>query len=59
VVRAEEPLKVGHDLLLQRDGIAGAPGRPVRVGQVAAGSRGVGVVRAEEPLCVTSQAQNE
>ena len=52
MVRAQQPLVVRGDLLLQGNGLPGAPRRPVRHGQVAPGSKGVGVVRAQEPLSV-------
>ena len=44
--------RVGGDLLLKGDGLAGAPRRPVRERQVGPGCEGVGVVGAEEPLGV-------
>ena len=40
--------RVGGDLFLDGDGLAGAPCQPVRGGQVAPGGEGVGVLGAEE-----------
>jgi hypothetical protein len=48
----EEPLAVGDELLVDGDGLARAPLRSIRGGQVASGGEGGGMVGAEEPRAV-------
>ena len=52
VVGSKDPLAIGKDSFIQRDGLIHPPRRLVSVGEIVTGGQGVGVVGSKDPLAI-------